>query len=50
MRSRSDWEAACAALGSFFGLPPYVFQNVAAASQRSRVPSLLDDALRILGR
>ena len=49
-RGRGDREAACVALGSFFGLPPYVFRDVVAASQRSRVPSFLDDALRVLGR
>ena len=50
LHGRGDRDAACVVLGSFFGLPPYIFRDVVAASQRSRVPSFLDDAPRVIGR
>jgi hypothetical protein len=47
---RRDLSLACGALGAFFGLPAYVFGTIVAAQQLPRVPSFVDDALRILGR
>jgi hypothetical protein len=47
---RLDPDTACYALGSFFGLPPYVFRPTVEAMHRTRPPSFLDDALRVLRR
>ena len=47
---RADTQAACGALGNFFGLPAYVFGPLVSALHRTQSPSFLDDALRLLGR
>jgi hypothetical protein len=49
-RPRLDALAICQALGSVFGLPPYVFAAIVAVEQRLTVPSFLEDARRALGR
>jgi hypothetical protein len=50
MRTRADERSACDVLGSYFGLPGYVFRAVVAASRPLRVPSLLDDVRRGMRR
>jgi hypothetical protein len=47
---RTDTQAACGALGTFFGLPAYVFGPLISALHRTQAPSFLEDALRLLGR
>jgi len=47
---RFDPEAACRALGEFFGVPPYIFQSDVAAMHREHTPSFLEDVRRVLGR
>jgi hypothetical protein len=49
-RRRVEPEAACRALGSFFGVPPYVFRPEVAAMYSEDAPAFLDDVLRVLGR
>lgn len=45
-----DTESMCFALGSFFGLPPYIFREIVATMHRTRTPSFLDDVVRVLGK
>jgi hypothetical protein len=47
---RFEVETACRALGTFFGVPPYVFHPDVTAMHREHTPSFLDDVLRVLGR
>ncbi len=47
---RSKPEAACGALGEFFGVPAYVFRSEVAAMHREHTPSFLEDVRRVLGR
>lgn len=49
-RGPFDAAAICNALGSIFGLPPYVFAEIVAGERQPRVPSFLEDARRALGR
>jgi hypothetical protein len=49
-RQRADADAACGALATFFGIPPYVFRAEVAAMHCGHTPSFLDDVLRVLGR
>jgi hypothetical protein len=49
-RRRADPDAACHALGAFFGLPAYVFQLEVAAVHCEQTPSFLDDVLSVLRR
>jgi hypothetical protein len=43
-------QAACHALGEFFGIPHYVFEPEVAAMNRDHTPSFLEDVRRVLGR
>jgi hypothetical protein len=43
-------QAACNALGEFFGIPSYVFESEVAAAHHVHTPSFLEDVRRILGR
>jgi hypothetical protein len=47
---RSDAQAACCQLGTFFGVPAYVFHPLVSALHRAQAPSFLDDVRRLLGR
>jgi hypothetical protein len=47
---RSDAQAACCQLGTFFGLPAYVFLPLVSAFHRMQTPSFLEDARRLLRR
>ncbi len=49
-RRRFEPEAACHALGLFFGVPPYAFRAEVAAMHREHTPSFLEDVRRVLGR
>jgi hypothetical protein len=49
-RRQFDAAAICNELGVIFGLPPYVFTEIAAVERRPRVPSFLEDVRRALGR
>lgn len=49
-RHRADPDAACRAMGAFFGLPAYVFRAEVAATHSKHTPSFLEDVLRVLGR
>jgi hypothetical protein len=48
-RQRTNIPAACGILGTFFGLPAYVF-GATVVAQQPAVPSFFDEALRLLGR
>jgi hypothetical protein len=50
VKERVDAEAVCRALGTFFGLPAYVFETLVSALHRAPAPSFLEDARRLLGR
>jgi hypothetical protein len=45
-----ETETVCDVLGSIFGLPPYVFEEMVAVERQPRVPSFLEDVRRALGR
>jgi hypothetical protein len=46
MQTRGDEDAACAVLGTHFGLPGYIFRDIVARIRGPRTPSFLEDALR----
>jgi hypothetical protein len=45
-----DARETCNTLGTFFGLSGYVFDDVVAAYRQPRVPSFVEEAVRLLGR
>jgi hypothetical protein len=47
---RTEKQAVCRALGTFFGLPAYVFGPLITTLQRTQMPSFLEDVSRLLRR